>query len=159
MKINLSASTGLGPTELSAFDNALFNMGVANYNLIYLSSVIPPESEIVEHDGPVEHIEGQWGDKLYVVRAEWRQSTPGKEAWAGIGWVQEMESGKGLFVEHEGETHEEVEQSIRDSLNTLMQTRGVNFGPINMRLSGATCEVKPVCALVMAVYQSEGWSR
>lgn len=157
MKIHLAGSIGSGPTELSAFDNALFNVGAANFNLLYLSSVIPPASEIVEHDGAIEQIEGQWGDKLYVVRAEQRQSVVGKEAWAGIGWVQDKESGKGLFVEHEGESHEEVETSIRESLMTLMRTRGINLGPINMRLSGATCEGEPVCALVIGVMQSEGW--
>ena len=157
LKIHVAASTGSGPTELSAFDNALFNVGAANYNLLCLSSVIPPASEIIEYEGAIDSIEGQWGDKLYVVRAEYRQSTPGKEAWAGIGWVQDSESHKGLFVEHEGESREELVSNIQDSLKTLMDTRGIDLGQIHMRISGVTCEDKPVCALVMAIYQSEGW--
>ena len=157
LKIHLAASTGSGPTELSAFDNALFNVGAANYNLLCLSSVIPPSSDIVEYQGGIESIDGQWGDKLYVVKAEYRQSTPGKEAWAGIGWVQENDSKKGLFVEHEGESREGLENNIRASLETLMKTRGIDFGQIHMKISGVMCENEPVCALVMAVYQSEGW--
>ncbi len=42
MKIHIGTSIGTGETELSAFDTALYNAGIANYNLLYLSSVIPP---------------------------------------------------------------------------------------------------------------------
>ncbi len=31
-----------GNTELNAFDNALYNAGVGNYNLIKVSSILPP---------------------------------------------------------------------------------------------------------------------
>ena len=41
MKITVTSGTGEGPTALAAFDAALLNAGVANYNLIYLSSAIP----------------------------------------------------------------------------------------------------------------------
>ena len=40
--IVLSTGLGVGPTALAAFDAALLDAGVANYNLICLSSVIPP---------------------------------------------------------------------------------------------------------------------
>ena len=44
MQIHLASGVGSGPTELAAFDAALAAAGVANYNLLYLSSVIPPAS-------------------------------------------------------------------------------------------------------------------
>lgn len=47
MEIQISTGIGIGPTQLSAFDSALNNAGVANYNLLKLSSVIPPKSKIV----------------------------------------------------------------------------------------------------------------
>jgi hypothetical protein len=43
--------------------------------------------------------------------AEMRVDTPNIEAWAGIGWVQDKETGKGLFVEHEGNSQHTVEES------------------------------------------------
>jgi arginine decarboxylase len=42
MQIHVSSGRGEGPTPLAAFDAALRDAGVSNYNLIALSSVIPP---------------------------------------------------------------------------------------------------------------------
>lgn len=153
MKIFLSSGIGSGPTKLAAFDSALNHAGIANYNLIRLSSVIPPNTEIVEG----ETIAGIWGDRLYVVMAEMRVDTPNTEAWAGVGWVQEKESGKGLFVEHEGNSEQTVVQDIKQSLTALMATRNVDFGEIQMKIVGKTCKHLPVCALVAAAYQTQGW--
>jgi arginine decarboxylase len=44
--IQVTTGTGEGPTPLAAFDAALLDAGVANYNLICLSSVIPEASVI-----------------------------------------------------------------------------------------------------------------
>jgi pyruvoyl-dependent arginine decarboxylase len=50
MEIPIVAGFGRGETGLSAFDAALGDSGVLNYNLIRLSSVIPPCSTVVEDD-------------------------------------------------------------------------------------------------------------
>lgn len=159
MKIHLSSAVGTGPTTLSAFDAALYEAGIANYNLLRLSSVIPPASELVQHKGPIpsDIMPGQWGDRLYVVMAEQREDTPNAEAWAGIGWVQEKETGKGLFVEHEGSSEVQVRRDITQSLEALMATRNVDFGPIQMHVVGGICKHHPVCALAVAVYQASDW--
>ncbi len=160
MNIIISSGKGTGPTELAAFDSALASAGVSNFNLLCLSSVIPPASEIKvfnqREPGPLD-IPGDWGDRLYVVMAEQRESIAGKEAWAGIGWVQESESGKGLFVEHHADSEARVRADITASLTTLQKTRNIDFGKIHMILSGATCNNIPVCALVVAVYESSKW--
>lgn len=159
MKIHLATGVGSGPTTLSAFDAALNAAGIANYNLLRLSSVIPPDTEIVHHDKaiPAELMPGEWGDRLYIVMAEQRESAPNTEAWAGIGWVQEKGTGKGLFVEHEGESEVKVRRDIEQSLSALMATRNVDFGPIQMKVVGKTCTHHPVCAMVVAAYQASDW--
>ncbi len=157
MKIKLSSGIGLGPTQLSAFDSALNHAGVANFNLIKLSSVIPPSSTIENSEEPLKGLPGEWGDRLYVVMAEERTNVPNEEAWAGIGWVQDLDTGKGLFVEHEGNSEKSVRDDITQSLQALMATRNVNFGEIQMKVVGTTCKHLPVCALVVAVYQASDW--
>jgi arginine decarboxylase len=157
MTIQIAAGTGTGPTKLSAFDAALNKAGIANYNLIRLSSIVPLESKIKDHDGPITEQSGDWGDRLYVVMAEMRVDTPNAEAWAGIGWVQDKETGKGLFVEHEGASEDTIRRDITQSLEALMATRNVNFGPIHMKVTGKICTHEPVCALVIAVFQAEAW--
>ncbi|NDC22467.1 pyruvoyl-dependent arginine decarboxylase, partial [bacterium] len=101
--------------------------------------------------------EGEWGDKLYVVSAQQRTSKRHEEAWAGIGWVQDLKTGKGLFVEHEGHTKAEVVGNINASLTALAKHRKTKFGSINMKVVGTKCQDQPVCALVIAVFESEPW--
>lgn len=155
MKIYIAPGKGIGTTELGAFDAALNDSGIANFNLIRLSSVIPPSTEVVEVDR-IPSIDGEWGDRLYVVQAHYETSTPGGQAWAGVGWVID-DSGKGLFVEHEGESEDYVRTSITNTLNDLMKTRETDFGKIYMMVEGATCEDRPVAAMVTAVYKAESW--
>ncbi len=157
MIIKVVSSTGSGPTELSAFDSALNAAGIANYNLIRLSSVIPPKSKLEEVEY-VDKLPGKWGDRLYVVMAEQRAKTPNEEAWAGVGWVQDKKTGQGLFVEHEGKSEHRVRSDITQSLNALMATRNIDYGPIQMKVVGKTCTHSPVCAMVVAVYQASDWN-
>jgi arginine decarboxylase len=157
MTIHVASGTGTGPTKLSAFDSALHAAGVENYNLIRLSSIVPAGTKIENGSNPVKKAPGKWGDRLYVVMADMRVDTPNAEAWAGIGWVQDKKTGKGLFVEHEGGSERSVRSDIHQSLNALMRTRKVDWGSIHENIVGTTCEHEPVCALVIAVYEAAGW--
>ena len=159
MIIHLAKGIGTGSTKLAAFDAALNHAGIANYNLIKLSSVIPADSEIVVHKGaiPKSKIYGSWGDRMYVVMAEERENTPNAEAWAGIGWVQNKKTGEGLFVEHEGASEKSVKRDIKQSLEDLMKNRNDKFGKIEMIVSGTSCKNIPACSLVVAVFQTSGW--
>lgn len=158
MKIYVSSGIGCGTTTLSAFDDALVKCGVNNFNLLRLSSVIPPRAEIVEETPQFE--DSEWGDRLYTVYAEMRVDTPGQEAWAGVGWVQFGDDNRGLFVEHEGHSEQNVRSDIEKSLKGLLKNRNNTDNPeIKMCVIGAKCEDLPVCALVVAVYQNEGWKK
>jgi arginine decarboxylase len=158
MNIQIVTGTGKGPTKLAAFDAALISTGVANYNLIRLSSIIPPDSKITQAKKVETPIE-DWGKRLYVVMADDRVSSPNFEAWAGIGWVQDEETGRGLFVEHEGNSEDTVKQNINDSLHALMASRHIDPKTMKMHMEviGTVCENKPVCALALAVFKTEDW--
>jgi arginine decarboxylase len=155
--LHMSAAVGSGPTELAAFDDALLKVGAANFNLVRLSSVIPPGSIVSERVGSIPSPGGTWGDRLYVVVAEQRSSLPGEEAWAGIGWVQD-ESGRGLFVEHAGPGEGTVRSQIAASLDQLQLGRGLDLGPATQRVVGGTVVDQPICALVLCAYATEPWS-
>ncbi|HSX46097.1 MAG TPA: pyruvoyl-dependent arginine decarboxylase [Candidatus Saccharimonadia bacterium] len=156
MQIQVSQGVGIGPTELSAFDQALVHAGVANFNLIYLSSVLPPDSEVVVAERP-KHPEGDWGDRLYVVMAQKRTSQRNQEVWAGIGWMQDPKTGQGLLVEHEGNSETEVREDINHSLIALSRNRNMQFGTPRMHVVGSKCTDLPTCALVVAVFESSTW--
>lgn len=162
MEIVITTGTGIGKTTLSAFDAALHDAGVCNYNLLVLSSVIPPNVQIVRRKYVTP--ESEFGHRLYVVRAEMRSEKQGEWIGGGVGWYQ-REDGSGLFVEHEEVAHskEELEsmlkKKITDSLSDLCATRGYPFGEekIDMQFSVTQVQDKPACAMVLAVYQSQGW--
>ena len=92
--------------------------------------------------------------------AQQRTSTIGQTVSAGIGWVQDEETGKGLFVEHEGREEWKVRQDIQLSLDSMVEGRAEKFGPMMTRVQSARCtDGTPTCALVVAVYESQGWHR
>jgi arginine decarboxylase len=156
MRIVVTSGTGAGRTPLSSFDSALLEAGIGNFNLIRLSSVIPLGAQLVTGVESVGSA-ASWGDRLYVVLAEDRQIEHGRRACAGLGWIQNIDTGQGLFVEHHGPSEESVRTQITDSLETMRESRGESFGPVEMSLASISCETQPVCALVAAVFQHEPW--
>ncbi len=163
MNISVVTGSGIGKTTLSAFDAALGDAGVYNYNLITLSSIIPPESTIKridKYDSPKE----EYGHKLYIIKAEMRSQEAGKYIAAGLGWYQ-YDDKRGMFVEHEisGETKVAVESEISlritNSLKDLCKFRRVRFEKSKVKSALSISQVKnsPTCVLSLAVYQSEGW--
>jgi len=163
MKIYLTTGTGFGKTTLSAFDVALKDAGVNNFNLIVLSSVIPIGSEIVYEKLPVR--DEDWGYKLYVVKADMRSRDSGRFIGAALGWYQ-WGDGRGIFVEHEeiAETAESVrlnlEQELRDSVKDLCEDRGIEFDENKMgsKINIAQVKEQPACVLVVAAFKSEDWN-
>ena len=157
MQITVTTGVGRGPTAVAAFDAALLSAGVANYNLITLSSVIPPASVIrrASFQSPAD----EYGHRLYVVIARCDQSARGKEAWAGIGWTQEENTGRGLFVELHGDNRASVAADIHASLEFMKRQRATTYtyGAIESEIVGIECRDEPVCALALAVYKSKGW--
>jgi arginine decarboxylase len=155
MDIYLNAGRGRGPTPLAAFDAALRDAGVANYNLLCLSSVIPPGSQIVHcrYDPP----DDEYGHRLYVVMARADEQIVTRTAWAALGWTQDPGDGRGLFVELHGSDREDVERRLKATLQDMIPARPFSYGPIQSEMVGVECRDQPVCALVVAVYKSQGW--
>lgn len=46
--VHLAASSAEGITSLSAFDSALMKVGLADYNLLKVSSIFPPGAQLVD---------------------------------------------------------------------------------------------------------------
>jgi pyruvoyl-dependent arginine decarboxylase len=153
LTISIRTGSGTGQTPLSAFDSALLDAGVGDFNLVTLSSVIPPASRIRHVDGPLA---GTHGDLLFCVRAEAFADQPGHTAWAGLGWVTD-ETGAGLFVEHHGTSEASVVAQIEASLDDMNRARGGRYGDLQITVASAECVDAPVCALVLAAYRVTSW--
>ena len=153
LPISVRTATGTGRTELSAWDDALWHAGVANFNLIRLSSVIPRQSRISFTSEPLA---GEHGDQLYCVYAATPAAKPGDTAWAGIGWTRD-EDGRGLFVEHSASSEETLAELIQLSLEDMIERRGGGYGRIESAVVSAQNTGLPACALAIATYQVSGW--
>lgn len=155
MQIKITAAVGSGPTTLAAFDAALRQAGIENYNLIPLSSVIPPAARLerCRYSSPPS----EYGHRLYMVMARHEASEIAEEAWAGLGWTQEPESGRGLFVELHGSSRRSVEHAIESTLDAMKEARPYHYGRNESEVVGIVCEGEPVCALVVAVYAATPW--
>jgi arginine decarboxylase len=153
LPITIRTAAASGRTALSAFDAALLGAGVANFNLVRLSSVIPQRSRISFDSTPLP---GEHGDRLYAVWASALAEVPGETVWAGIGWVRDP-SGRGLFVEHTAATEKTVLELIELSLEDLSAHRGGGYGPIQSVTVAASHEGRPACALAIATYNVAGW--
>jgi arginine decarboxylase len=155
--ITVTSASGFGSTKIGAFDAALRNAGIANFNLVQLSSVVPPGSSIRDLKGAPATVKGEWGDRLYVVMADGYAEQPGEQAWAGIGWIQQERTRKGLFVEDSCSTEDEVDSNITGTLEEMSHGRREPFDVMSHHLRGAVSSGSPVCALVVAVFEPQAW--
>jgi arginine decarboxylase len=155
LRIAIGAGVGEGPTALAAFDAALVDAGVANYNLIGLSSVIPPRATLVRERHAASAAD--YGRRLYVVMSQMREERPGHSAHAGIGWIQDPASGCGLFVELHGDDRPRLLHDLHATLDAMRSARPFDYGPVHTEIASAPCIERPVCALVAAVYACEPW--
>jgi len=160
MKIIITYGIGEGITKKAAFDKALFDAGIGNFNLIKLSSIIPPKSQII-----VDKINWNdtksYGDKLYVVISTCFAKIPKQKAWAGLGWIQEKKSGQGIFVEINGFKKKVVQDQIKNSLNSMILYRNLdpkNYKKIRYKIVGVKCQEKLICGVVVAIFKRESWN-
>lgn len=154
MDIFIAAAARVGATELGAFDSCLQEIGVGNQNLLYLSSVIPPGAALHTRAAPCS---AEWGNRQYCVVAQSRTSHPGREVWAGLGWVQHPSDGRGLFAEAEGGSRQEVETLLHSTLLDMTSRRQGPWTSVETIITGTVCSGDPVCAVAAAVYRSEPW--
>lgn len=111
--IRVAWGTGTGPTELAAYDAALADANLHNYNLVAVSSVVPADAE-VEAVGTAPDL-GPAGQRLTVVQARETRAGPGRVS-AALGWAT-GDDDPGLFYEAAGETDpEEVAERVRVGL-------------------------------------------
>jgi arginine decarboxylase len=120
MPIDVVWGTGSARTELGAFDAALSDANLHNYNLVELSSIVP-EGANVERVGALDP--GRWttGDLVAVVLASRTSATAGDRIAAGLGWELAVEGG--VFMENDAATIEACERRLDANLADAKRIR------------------------------------
>jgi arginine decarboxylase len=149
--IRVVAGTATGSTAVASYDAALAEAGLHNYNLLTLSSVVPPGAgiEVIEAApdlGPV-------GGKLAVVQARATVEGTGR-ATAALGWTREEDRGPGVFYETGGEfDRTEARRRLGRGLEHARGIRGWDLDGFSVEVASAMTDGDPfVTAVVVAAY-------
>ncbi|GAD52242.1 pyruvoyl-dependent arginine decarboxylase [Halarchaeum acidiphilum MH1-52-1] len=148
--ISVVWGTGTAPTAMSAYDAALADANVHNYNLVAVSSVIPADAT-VETVGTASDL-GPAGERLTVVEAHANAAGP-RHVSAGLGWTRDPD-GPGLFYEVADETDPaDVAERVRAGLDAGRDLRDWDFADEHVETT--TVEAAPgeyAAAVVVACY-------
>jgi arginine decarboxylase len=136
------------PTAMAAYDAALAEAGVENYNLVSVSSVIPADST-VEAVGTAPDL-GPVGDLLTVVEA--RATSSERPVSAALAWSESRE-GPGLFYEAGGEFDEATaRERVERGIEAGQELREWTFEEPSVVTRSAEPTGDYACAVVLAVY-------
>lgn len=117
--------------NLQSFEVALRSAGIAQCNLVKVSSIFPAGCKIIPAKAGLKEIQG--GQITFVVLAEERTSEPNRLVCAGIGLAIPAEQGRfGYISEHHGfgMTEERCGDFVEDmAASMLASTVGVEFDP------------------------------
>ena len=138
------SGTGSHRRRVGSFECALRDAGVEPYNLVSVSSILPPDAKVVEPREGTESLEaGQ------VVHAVLGRETTREKAHASVG-VARPDEGHGYFVEGDGVTGDEAETLAREMVETSDATGGVARS-FNVEASATTDGDGYVTAVAAAV--------
>lgn len=128
-KLFLTSGMGVHKEKLSSFELALRDAGVAQYNLVRVSSIFPPNCKIVAREDGLLLL--QPGEIVFAVIAEMATNEPGRRIAASIGVARPAETDRyGYLSEHHsfGQTEQEAADYAEDLAATMLATTlGIPF--------------------------------
>ncbi len=117
--------------NLQSFEEALRDAGIAEYNLVRVSSIYPPGCKIVSRARGLKEL--QPGQIVFCVLAETRTNEPNRLACAGIGLaVPANKEHHGYIAEHHGfgMNRKTCADYVEDMAATMLATtRGIDLDP------------------------------
>lgn len=134
-------------SKLNAFDRALRNAGIAQCNLVQVSSILPPRCRKAELK------EMPAGSIIHTVTAR-MDGTEGMAIGAGIAWAWEQTGKYGLVVEaHEQMDRKSLKATLEWKIKEMARTREIEITDINYQTEVLTVPLKNYgCALAALIY-------
>jgi arginine decarboxylase len=154
-KIFFVTGKGTHRHELGSFEAALRDAGIAQFNLVYVSSILPPNCEIVS---PEEGISALLpGQIVHCVMARIATNEPSRRITAALGLaIPQSRDQYGYISEHHGfGEHPSVAEEIAEDLAATMlaTTLGIEFDP-----DDAWNERKQVYQASGQIFSTQAWS-
>ena len=125
----LTKGVGVDKNRLSSFELALRSAGIEQFNLVYVSSILPPMCKIVPRSDGLHHLRA--GEIVYCVMARNETDEPNRLISAAIGLAMTKDRNQyGYLSEHHafGQTAEVAGDYAEDLAATMLATTlGVEF--------------------------------
>ncbi|MEZ5357545.1 MAG: arginine decarboxylase, pyruvoyl-dependent [Candidatus Zixiibacteriota bacterium] len=127
----LTKGVGVDKNRLSSFELALRDAGIERFNLVHVSSIMPPNCKIVPKKEGLEHF--QPGQIVFCVIARNETNEPNRLISASIGVARPKDQNQyGYLSEHHayGETADAAGNYAEDLAATMLaSTLGIPFDP------------------------------
>ena len=132
-KIFLTKGVGVHKDKLASFEFALRDAGIEKCNLVYVSSIFPPNCKIISKEEGLKFL--QPGQITFCVMARSETNEPNRLAASAVGIALPKDSNAyGYLSEHHcfGETAKKSGEYAEDLAATMLaSTLGIEFNPDN----------------------------
>lgn len=130
----LTRGVGVHDRKLRSFEGALRHAGIANQNLVYVSSILPPNCKIIAKEEGINYLKKVPGSIRFCVMARLESNEPHRLLAASIGLAKPAESSKyhGYISEYHdfGSEQRSAGDHAEDlAAEMLAETLGVDFDP------------------------------
>ena len=130
-KVFLTKGVGKHREKLTSFELALRDAGIAQFNLVSISSIFPPHCELIPRQAGLAELEA--GQIVYTVLSRNATNEPHRLITASVGIAIPKERAHyGYLSEHEGfgETEDKAGDYAEDLAATMLATiLGIEFDP------------------------------
>ncbi len=130
-KAFLTSGVGIHREQLTSFEMALREAGIANYNLVTVSSIFPPHCELIEREAGAAMLRP--GQIVFAVLSRSQTNEPSRLAAASIGLaIPKDPAHHGYISEHHafGQSEEFAGDYAEDLAASMLATvLGVPFDP------------------------------
>ncbi len=153
-KILLTSGVASAPHALNAFDNALRNAGIADFNLIKVSSIVPKGVPVEVMDVRPQLIEGHGllVPSIYEAPVCSGDSTSVLSAAVGVGIPHDRGAGV-IFVASGQKPRLEIEDTLKEMIDEGMaRLRNIRNYEVLIESTETRLGVIPTCALAAAVF-------
>ncbi|MBI2558091.1 arginine decarboxylase, pyruvoyl-dependent [Candidatus Woesearchaeota archaeon] len=130
-KMFLTKGIGIHKERLASFESALRSAGIEKYNLVYVSSILPPHCKMIPKEEGLEYLKP--GQIVFVVMARSETDEPNRLIASSIGVAVPSDPNiYGYLSEHHsfGETAKKAGDYAEDLAATMLATTlGIEFDP------------------------------
>ena len=130
-KVFFTKGVGIAKHELQSFELALRDAGIEKCNLVNVSSIVPPNCEIISKNRGFEYLNA--GEITYCVMSRNTTNESNRLIGAGVGVaIPKEKNSYGYISEHHcfGVSHRDLSDHTEDLAATMLaSTLGLDFDP------------------------------